>query len=250
MPPEYAKDQPTRRTPEEMLDQLNSFELDLKFSAGVWFFWPGGGRFNEAYVDAPETEDEWFDQLFEKAASLKKYGLCGLEAHYPNEVNWDNIDRYKEFEEQTGIGLISIVPNLFYDRQWEWGSMSNPIDEVRDKAIERAKTAFELNKELDNDFSIMWPGNDGFENGFGMDFMRFRDRFCQGIAEAMDAVPGMAVALEPKPYEPRANIIYGTTPEGILMANKVESMLQNEENLEYLKDGQSLVGLNELEAES
>jgi len=244
MPPKYAKQQSERRTEEEMLEHLNSFELDLKFSAGVWFFWPGGGRFNEAYVDEPESEDEWFDQLFEKAAELKKYGLSGLEAHYPTEVDESNIDRYKEFEKQTGIGLVSIVPNLFYDRQWEWGSLSNPQDEIREKALERAKKTLELNKELDNDFAVMWPGNDGYELGFGIDFMNMRDRFCRGVAEAMDEVPGVGVALEPKPYEPRARILYGTTSEGILMAEKVESMLQNEENLEYLQNGHSMVGLN------
>ena len=36
-----------------------------------------------------------------------------------------------------------------------------------------------------------------------------------GIAEAMDAVPGIRVALEPKPYEPAINNIFRTTAEGI-----------------------------------
>ena len=40
-----TKHQARRRTPEELIEHLKGFELELKFSAGVWFFFPGGGRF-------------------------------------------------------------------------------------------------------------------------------------------------------------------------------------------------------------
>ena len=238
-----TRPQTVRRSPEEMIEHLNDFELDLKFSAGVWFFFPGGGRFHDSYIDPPDP-DEWLDRVFEIAAPLAEYGLCGLEGHYPNEVNEENIDRYVEFGEETGIRLITIVPNLFFDRQFEWGALSSPIPEVRRAAIERTKTTLELNKRIDSDFSIVWPGIDGYENPFGMDFVAARDRFCEGLAEAMDAVPGVRVAEEPKPYEPRAKIIYGTTPEGLLMGQKVESMLEAPENREILDRGEALVGMN------
>jgi xylose isomerase len=235
--------QAARRSPEEMIAHLKSFELDLRFSAGVWFFFPGGGRFHDAYVEKPGS-DEWLDAVFEIAEPLAEHGLCGLEAHYPNEVNEENIERYVEFGEQTGIRLITIVPNLFFESRFEWGALSSPIPEVRRRAIERCKTTFELNKRIGTDFSIVWPGIDGFENAFGMDLMAARDRFCEGLAEAMDAVPGVRVAEEPKPYEPRAHILYGTTPEGLLMGMKTECLLKDPANREALDCGEALVGMN------
>jgi len=238
-----TKEQGRRRTPEELIQHLKEFELDLKFSAGVWFFWPGGGRFHDAYVAKPAPE-EWLDRVFEIAAPLAKYGLCGLEAHYPNEVNEENIDRYVEFGNDTGIRLITIVPNLFFESQFEFGALSSPIPEVRRNAIERTKVALELNKKIGSDFAIVWPGIDGFENPFGTDFIAARDRFCEGLAEAMDAVPGVRVAEEPKPYEPRAHILYGTTPEGLLMGMKTESLLRDPENRRILDSGEALVGMN------
>ena len=39
--------QARRRTPEELVAHLKSFELDLKFSAGVWFFSPPASRFHD-----------------------------------------------------------------------------------------------------------------------------------------------------------------------------------------------------------
>ena len=238
-----TKYQAQRRNPEELVAHLNSFELELKFSAGVWFFFPGGGRFHDAYVDRP-AHDAWLDRVFDVAAPLAKHGLCGLEAHYPNEVNEENIDRYVEFGRETGIRLVTIVPNLFFPRQFEFGALSSPIERARREAIERTKATLELNKRIGTDFAIVWPGIDGYETSFGTDLVAARDRFCEGLAEAMDAVPGVRVAEEPKPYEPRAHILYGTTPEGLLMGRKTESLLKHPENRELLDQGEALVGMN------
>jgi len=239
-----TRHQAQRRTPEELIRHLETFELELKFSAGVWFFFPGGGRFHDAYVDRPSGSDEWLSRIFEIVAPLREHGLCGLEAHYPNEVNEENVERYVQFGRDTGIRLITVIPHLFFDRQFEFGSLSSPIPEARNAAIERTKAALRLNRQIDTDFAVVWPGIDGFENPFGIDFIAARDRFCGGLAEAMDAVPGVRVAEEPKPYEPRARILYGTTPEGLLMAHKTEALLKAPENRAVLDRGDAMLGLN------
>jgi xylose isomerase len=71
-----------------------------------------------------------------------------------------------------------------------------------------------------------------------------RDRFAEGLAEAMDAVPGVRVAFEPKPYEPRGRILFGTTPEGMLLAHRVEGMLRDPVNRKLLGEGHALLALN------
>jgi xylose isomerase len=100
------------------------------------------------------------------------------------------------------------------------------MPEKRQAAIDRTKNALALNKELDTDFAVVWPGIDGYENPFGVDFAAMRDRFADGLAEAMDAVPGVRIAFEPKPYEPRGHILFGTTPEGVLLGHLVEAKLR------------------------
>ncbi len=233
------REQAKVRNPDELLKHLQTFNLELKFSAGVWYFAPSGGRWHERYVpDMP------MEQRLELAASLKSYGLQAVEAHYPNEVNEDNLDLFKQFQKDTGIRLLTIVPNLFYDAQFEFGSLSNPIESVRKSAIQRTIRTLELNKEMDTDFAIVWPGGDGYENNFGLDFYGMWERFEAGLAEAMDAVPGVRIAIEPKPYEPRGVNIYRHTPNGILMAQSVEKRLQNPENRKLLEEGHALVALN------
>lgn len=239
MPRADLRPQATRRDPQQMLQHLRSFELELKFSAGVWFFSPANSRFHDRYGTARDI-----DQRLDIAAGLADYGLQAMEAHYPNEVNEENIDLWKKFTVDTGIRLITVIPLLFWDDQFEWGSLSNPLPAPRQAAIERTKRALALNKQLDTDFAVVWPGIDGYENPFGVDFAGMRDRFADGLAEALDANPGVRIAFEPKPYEPRGRILYGTTPEGILLGHDVERRLRSVENRELLDDGHALVCMN------
>ncbi len=233
------RSQAVRRTPDQLLDHLASFELDLKFSAGIWFFSPPFSRFHAKY-----QPDLSIEQRLDIAAGLGDDGLVGLEAHYPNEVNESNLDLWKDFAGQTGIRLITVIPLLFWDEHFEWGSLSNPIRAHRQAAIERTRQALELNRDLDTDFAIVWPGIDGYENPLGIDFASMRARFADGLAEAMDAVPGVRIAFEPKPYEPRGRILFGTTPEGVLLGRQVEAQLTNPGNTALLADGHALCCMN------
>jgi len=239
MPFTDLREQATARSPEEMIQHLESFELDLKFSAGIWFFSPFESRFHDKYKD-----DIGLEERLEIAASLADYGLAGLEAHYPNEFNEDNLHVWQKFTRDTGIPLITVIPLLFWDKQFEFGSLSNPDPKVRANAIDRAARAFALGKEIDADFSVVWAGIDGYENPFGIDFLSMRRRFATGLAEAMDRAPGARVAFEPKPYEPRGHILYPLTPEGVLLGHQVEAQLSADENRRLLDEGHKLVCMN------
>jgi len=145
-------------------------------------------------------------------------------------VNEDNLDLFKDLRRDTGLRLVTLVPNLFYGAEFEFGSLSSPDPRARKLAIERT--------------TIVWPGIDGFDNTFGQNHVAARDRFAEGLAEAMDAVPGVRVVIEPKPYEPRPTIMYGTTAEALLLCAKVESLMSNKENTDRLAAGTALLGLN------
>ena len=233
------RSQSTRHAPAELVEHLRRFELDLKFSAGIWFFSPPDSRFHAPYGPVLPVAAR-----LDVAARLKSAGLGALEAHYPNEINEDNAELWRAFCRDTGIKLLTVIPLLFRDREFEFGSLSSPLEPARRRAIELTRRALELNRELDTEFAVVWPGIDGYENPFGIDFAAMRERFSSGLAEAMDSVPGVRVAFEPKPYEPRGRIIFGTTPEAMLLAHSVEARLENAANRRLIDEGHALVGLN------
>ncbi len=241
MPLVDLRPQTAVRSPEQVLAHLRSFSLDLKFSAGIWFFSPCYSRFHERYAGELSIP-----QRLEIAAGLRAHGLAALEAHYPNEINEENLPLWRTFAAQTGIRILTVVPLLFWDRQFEWGSLSSPLAAPRKAAIGRTIAALRLNRELDTDFAVVWPGIDGYENGFGLDFAAARRRFAEGLAEAMAAVPGVRVAFEPKPYEPRGRILFGTTAEGVLLGRRVDDLLRahSAECRRLLDEGHALCALN------
>jgi xylose isomerase len=231
--------QSVTHTAASRLAHLASFSLDLKFSAGVWFFSPALSRFHARY-----GEELTIEQRLSIAAKLAPAGLGAMEAHYPNEINEENISLWRAFTAATGVRLLTVIPLLFWDSDFEFGSLSNPDDTVRDRAITRTIGALRLNLELGTDFAVVWPGIDGYENGFGLDYVAARKRFATGLAAAMDAVPGVRIAFEPKPYEPRGRILYGTTPEGVLLGRDVEAMLTHPVNRALLAEGHHLCCMN------
>ncbi len=233
------RQQATRRTPEQLVAHLQSFRLDPKFSAGIWYFSPPASRFHERYQ--PQID---IAQRLDIFAGLTDYGLSGVEAHYPNEINEDNLDLWRSFCRDTGVKLLTVIPLLFWDREFEWGSLSNPLPEQRRRAVERLKATLRLNRELDTEFAVVWPGIDGYENPFGLDFAAMRDRFVDGLVEALDEVPGVRIAFEPKPYEPRGHILFPTTAEGMLLAHEVEGRLSSADNRRLLAEGHRLCCLN------
>ena len=239
MPMQDLRQQTTTRTPEAMIRHLGSFELMPRFSAGIWYFSSGSSRFHARY-----GKECGIEERLEMATGLAAYGLAGIEAHYPNEINEANLPLWKSFSESTGIRILTVVPLLFYDAAFEWGSLSNPDESVRRLAVERTIAAFRINHELDTDFAVVWPGIDGYENPFGLDFASMRARFADGLAEAMDAVPGTRVAFEPKPYEPRGRILFGTTAEGMLLCRDVERRLAHPVNRALQGEGHAVCCMN------
>jgi xylose isomerase len=227
------------RNPEEMIKHLQTFRLDPKISVGIWYFAPGGNRFHDRFV--PEMTIE---ERINKLAEMKGLGISGVEAHYPAEINYDNVDLYRNLEKETGIKVVGIPFSHFFDAKFEFGALSNPNEEVRKEAIKIAVDAMKLAKEIGCSTVISWPGMDGYTYDIGTIFPWMWKYYDESMAKAMDEVPGIRVALEPKPYEPAINNIFRTTAEGILAAQRIEKLLKNEENKKYLEEGHCLFGLN------
>ncbi len=227
------------RKPADLINHLKNFNLDLKFSVGIWYFTPGGGRFHQRYV--PEST---IAERLEMASEFANLGVTGIEAHYPDEVNEDNLHLYKKLEKESGIKLIGSPFSHFFHKDFEFGSLSNPYKKIRDKAIEIAVNGLKIVRDSGAYCAVSWPGIDGYTYSLGTVFQWMWDRFEGAMAEALDEVPGIRIAIEPKPYEPAPNNIYRTTSEGILAAQRIENRLKNPINRKLIEQGHCIVGLN------
>jgi xylose isomerase len=231
--------QKTVRSRDELVKHMKSFKLDLKMSVGIWYFTPGGGRFHDSYIEPKSIKER-----LKMAEEFAEYGIKGIEAHYPAEVNPENLDLYKALEKNAGIKLVGVPFSHFFDKDFEFGSLSNPNPKHRDKAIKIAIEGLKLVRDSGAGCAVSWPGIDGYTYSLGTVFPWMWNNFEESMAVAMDEVPGVRVAIEPKPYEPAPNNIYRTTAEGILASQRIERKMKSKVNRDLVEKGQCLVGLN------
>ena len=143
------------RDPQRMLENLAG-DLQLRFSVGIWYFTPGGGRFHDRFV--PEAS---LEERLEMAAEMAALGVTGLEAHYPTEVNEENAHLYQRLREEAGIRLVAVPFSHFFDKRFEFGSLSSPDAAVREHAKRIAVGALKLIRDLEAEVAMSWPGMDG-----------------------------------------------------------------------------------------
>ena len=226
------------RDREAMLRHLKSFKLDIKPCIGMWYLSGGGSRFHETYGEVRNIE-----QCIEMVEELAEYGVRAVEGHYGEEFNEENLCLYQKLQEKTGIRISGMGPHTFYDRQFMFGTLSNPIGEIRDRATKKLIDVLKLVKSADADGCGLWPGIDGYTYPYGHPFYQMWENFEGALADAMDEVPGVMVRLEPKPYEPVPNNIYRTTADALLLAHDIEARLKNPLNRKLLDEGVRLVGM-------
>jgi len=226
------------RSPEALLHHLKTFTLDIKPSVGIWSLSPAGSRFHEPYGSSLNIE-----QRIEIAAEMARLGLRGVEAHYPTEINEENLHLYQQLEKETGIRLVGIGPFTFYYKDFEFGSLSNPYADKQEKAYRMTVNTLKLVKAAGANGMGLWPGIDGYTISYGHHYYDMWERYENMLAAALDEVPGVRVNIEPKPYEPAPNNIYRTTADGLILAQDVENRLCNPENRKLLAEGHALVGM-------
>jgi xylose isomerase len=230
--------QALRRNATELLLHMQRFSLDLKFTVSLSHLVAPSSRFHDGYRE-PLTVPERLTEL----AHVAEDGVVGIEAVYPNEINEDNLDLFRRHAKETGQRVISINPNLHFQRMFEYGALSNPDKNIRRMAVGRLVAALRLNRELETDMAIIWPGVEGYESPFGINFLIWRDRLADSLTEAMEEVPGVRIALEPKPGDPRGRLFMAGTSDALIMCARVESRLRAEESVHLQEDGHALVTL-------
>ena len=232
------RDQKIFRGKEEMLRHLRSFRLEIKPCVGMWTLSSGGSRFHEPYGEAVPLEHR-----IEMVRELAADGVKAVEGHIGWEINADNLHLYKQLQKDTGIRVSQIGPHAFFDREFEFGALSNPVAKIRDSATRGFIEVLKLAREADADAVGLWPGIDGYTYPYGHPFFQMWENFEGALADAMDEVPGVMVRIESKPCEPVPNNIYRTSADALLLARDVEARLKNPVNRKLLDDGFCLVGM-------
>lgn len=171
------------------------------------------GILGDRFVFEGYKEDCSFAEKAKKLARIP--GIRGLEISSGGEEA--NGKETKKILEDLNLKCACINVAIAGRRDLGKGSLANPDPALRRKAIDICKQASDYAAEMGADVINIWPGQDGFDYALCTDYSRLYHDFLTGAVEVADHNPGVKVALEFKPREPRNRSLLDTYGTALLM---------------------------------
>jgi len=198
-----------------------------KFSFGLWTVgWRGLDLFGSAVRDPLDPVI-----AVEKLAELGAYGVTFHDDDlFPADADDGErerlIKRFRESLDATGLVVPMVTTNLFTHPVFKDGGFTSNDRDVRRYAIRKVLRNMDLAAELGASTYVCWGGREGAESDAAKDVRAALDRYkeavdilCQYI---LDRGYDMRLALEPKPNEPRGDILLPTIGHALAFIGALE----------------------------
>jgi xylose isomerase len=200
---------------------------DDHFSFGIWTVgWQGVDVFGSA-VRPPMPAD----RAVRKLAELGAYGVNFHDndvfdfAASPAERD-ERISAFRKALEETGLVVTTATTNLFGHPMFKDGAFTANERDVRRFALAKVMRNLDLAAELGAKVYVFWGGREGAESGAAKDIRVALDRYAEGLnllsQYVIDQGYEIRFAIEPKPNEPRGDILLPTLGHAIAFIGELE----------------------------
>jgi xylose isomerase len=136
------------------------------------------------------------------------------------------VKRFRSTLDDTGMKVPMATTNLFSRPVFKEGAFTANDPEVRRFAVAKTLDAIDLGVELGAHVYVMWGGREGVEVDAGKDVRTALDRYAEAVnlccAYARDRGYDLRFALEPKPNEPRGDMLLPTVGHALAFIDELE----------------------------
>jgi xylose isomerase len=198
-----------------------------KFSFGLWTVgWAAQDQFG-----GPTRSNLDVVEAVEKLSELGAYGLTfhddDLFAFGSTDAERQKqIDRLKKALADTGMIVPMITTNLFSHPVFKDGGFTSNDRGVRRFALRKALRNLDLAAEMGAKTFVMWGGREGAEYDTAKDIQGALQRYREGVnlmtSYVKDKGYDIRFAIEPKPNEPRGDILLPTVGHAMAFINTLE----------------------------
>lgn len=198
-----------------------------KFSFGLWTIgWQGRDQFGDAV--RPDLDP------VAAVHRLAEHGVWGVTLHDDDLIPFgsDGATRDRiiaDFTKATGAAGITVemvTTNLFSPPVFKDGGFTSNDRSVRRFALRKVLRNVDLADQLGAGTFVMWGGREGSEYDGSKDINAALDRYREGVdlvaAYIKDQGFNVKIALEPKPNEPRGDILLPTVGHALAFINELE----------------------------
>jgi xylose isomerase len=198
-----------------------------KFTFGLWTVgWQGKDPFGDATRPALDP--------VESVQRLAELGAYGVTFHDDDLIPFGSSDsereaivkRFREALDATGMKVPMATTNLFTHPVFKDGGFTANDRDIRRYALRKVIRNIDLAVELGATTYVAWGGREGAESGAAKDVRVALDR----MKEAFDLLGEYVVsqgydlrfAIEPKPNEPRGDILLPTIGHALAFIDRLE----------------------------
>lgn len=198
-----------------------------KFSFGLWTVgWQGRDPFGDATRAPLDPADS--------VRHLAELGAYGVTFHDDDLIPFGSTDaeraghvkRFREALDATGLVVPMATTNLFTHPVFKDGAFTANDRDVRRYALRKTIRNIDLAAELGARTYVAWGGREGAESGAAKDVRDALDR----MKEAFDLLGAyvteqgydLRFAIEPKPNEPRGDILLPTVGHALAFIERLE----------------------------
>ncbi|WP_214404615.1 xylose isomerase [Pseudonocardia lacus] len=198
-----------------------------RFSFGLWTVgWPARDPFGDA--TRPDLDP------VETVHRLSELGAWGVTFHDDDLIPFGTanderdriIARFKKALDETGLVVPMMTTNLFTHPVFKDGAFTSNDRGVRRFALRKVLRNLDLAAELGAKTYVFWGGREGAEVDSGKDIQAALDRYREGIdllaAYVKEQDYGIRFAIEPKPNEPRGDILLPTLGHALAFIAELE----------------------------
>ena len=200
---------------------------DDKFSFGLWTI-----GYNGADPFGGPTRPPL--DVVEAVTRLAELGAYGLTFHDDDLFAFGStdaerqkqIDRLKQALSDSGLIIPMVTTNLFSAPVFKDGGFTSNDRGVRRFAMRKAMRQLELGVELGAKTFVMWGGREGAEYDTAKDVQGALERYREAVnlfaQYVTDKGYDIRFAIEPKPNEPRGDILLPTVGHAIAFIETLE----------------------------
>jgi xylose isomerase len=200
---------------------------DDKFSFGMWTV---GWQARDPFGDATRAP---LDPI-EAVHKLSEIGAYGITFHDDDLVPFGAdaptrdgiIANFKKALDETGMIVPMVTTNLFTHPVFKDGGFTSNNRSVRRYAIRKVMRQMDLGAELGAQTLVLWGGREGSEYDVAKDIQAALDRYAEALnllaQYSEDRGYGLRFAIEPKPNEPRGDILLPTAGHAIAFVNDLD----------------------------
>ena len=202
----------------------NAPTAEDRFSFGLWTV---GWQARDPFGDATRPP---LDPV-ESVHRLAELGAWGVTFHDDDllAIGSDRDEQVKRFRvalDETGVVVPMVTTNLFTHPVFKDGGFTSNDRSVRRYALRKVMRNVDLAAELGASTYVFWGGREGSETDAAKDVRSALDRYREGLdlvaQYCVDRGYDLRLAIEPKPNEPRGDILLPTIGHAIAFINSLQ----------------------------